>query len=154
MMRTEFFHNERGTVALEAVFALPFLILLGLGAVDYSNMLISHHKMQSGLTSAGNFLAKSRAPQNYESQARNLAVTGNLSGGAPLIPGWDNNDVTISYRTVSNANGEYRGEQIVQIVSVSSDVAYQGFGFVNAITPGGAAIMTDSYEARVTLGGT
>lgn len=152
-MKAGFFHNTRGTVAIEAAFALPFLVLLGLGAVDYSNMLISHHKMQSGLTSAGNFLAKSRTPQNYEGQARNLAVSGNLSGGTPLIPGWENSDVTITYRTISNANGQYRGEQTVQIVSVSSDVAYQGFGFVNAITPGGAAIMTDSYEARVTLGG-
>jgi len=152
-MFARFLHNERGTVAIEAVFALPFLVLLGLGAVDYSNMLISHHKMQSGLTSAGNLLAKSRAPQNYENQARNLAVTGNLLGGEPLIPGWEHSDVTISYRTINNANGDYRGDQTVQIVSVTSDVAYQGFGFVNAVTPGGPAMMTDTYEARVTLGG-
>ncbi|MEE9346738.1 MAG: TadE/TadG family type IV pilus assembly protein [Robiginitomaculum sp.] len=148
-----FVFDASGSVAVEAVFVLPFLILLGLGAVDYSNMLLSHHKMQTSVTAAGTYLSRSRTPQNYEAQARNLAVTGKLSGGSAILPSWSVSDITISYQNAQNSNNQYRGQETIKTVKVETRLAYQGFGFVNAITPGAAVMMSDSYEARIMGGG-
>lgn len=147
-----FFHSSEGSVAIEAAFALPFLILIGLGAVDYSNMLLSHHKMQSGLTGAGNYLARTRAPQNFETQAKNLAVTGQMAGGTAILPGWSASDISISYKNEANTSGNYRGADNVQVVQISTALTYTGFGIVNAITPG-HVVMRDTFEVRVDGGG-
>jgi hypothetical protein len=110
--------------------------------------------MQTSVTAAGTYLSRSRNPQNYESQARNLAVTGKISGGQPLLSGWSASDITISYETTQNNTNQYRGSDTIKVVKVETSLDYQGFGFVNAITPGGVVVMTDSYEARIMGGGT
>lgn len=142
--------DRRGSVSAEAALIVPALILLGLGAADYSNMLISHHKMQTSVTNAGIYLAKSGAPANAESKAKNLAVTGQLTGGMAKLPGWENGDITITYSTTANANSNYRGAD-VRIVKLSTELDYQGFGFVNALVPGRVK-MRDTFEARINTG--
>lgn len=139
--------DTRGSISVEAGLTLPFLILLGLGAADYSNMLISHHKMQSSVTNAGTYLAKTGGAGTSEDKAKNLAVTGALTGGTAKLPGWTKNDIIISYATTTNANGAYRGGD-VKIVKLTTALEYRGFGLVNAIVPG-RVTMRDSFEARI-----
>jgi len=139
--------DTRASISVEAGLALPFLILLGMGAADYSNLLISHHKMQSSLTNAGTYLARAGAPSALESRAKNLAVTGKMSGGTAKLPNWTTSDITIAYRTTVNSGSNYRGNNI-RVVKVSSALEYRGFGFVNAIVPG-RVTLRDSFEARI-----
>ncbi len=147
------FHKDtRASISVEAGLALPFLILLGMGAADYSNMLISHHKMQASLTNAGAYLARAGAAPAFEDRAKNLAVTGALSGGTAKLPGWTKDDITIAYKTTVNTGGQYRGLD-VKVVQISTALDYRGFGLVNAIVPG-RVTMTDSFEARINGGGT
>lgn len=149
----QFWKHEDGAAAVEAALVLPFLILLGYGAVDFSNLLISHHKMQTQLTAATDYLSRAPSPQSFETQARNLAVTGQLSGGQPLLAGWSVQDIQINYRNTDNSGGLYRGDAVITSVKLSTSLNYQGFGLVNAIVPGGAAVLTDSYETRVLRSG-
>ena len=139
--------DTRASISVEAGLVLPFLILLGIAAADYSNLLISHHKMQSSLTNAGNYLARAGAPNALEANARNLAVTGVISGGTAKLPGWTTGDINIAYKTTVNANNNYRGNNI-RVVQVSTALEYRGFGFVNAVVPG-RVTMRDTFEVRI-----
>jgi len=140
-------NDTRGSISVEAGLALPFLLLLGMGAVDYSNLLISHHKMQSSLTNAGNYLARAGVSGTQENNAKNLAVTGAISGGEAKLPGWTTSDISIAYKTAVNSSGNYRGKNI-RVVQLSTTLEYRGFGLVNAIVPG-RVTMRDTFEVRL-----
>ena len=133
---------------------MPFVITVGLGAIDASNMLLQNHKLETQLTMAGNFLAKSRTPTQYEVQAKNLACSGESTATVDkcVIPNWTVGDIQVSYATVSNAEldegFEYRDGNPVQIVRVSSDIRYTGFGLLSSIF-GGSIRLSGSYEERV-----
>jgi len=144
--------DRRGAMAAEAALILPVLLLFGFGAADYSNLLIQKHRMSSGLVAAGNYLARSSAPESLEAPARNLAVTGSPTGTDPRIRGWQVSDVAISYRSQQNNNGDYRGGDNIRTVILSSETNYTGFGIVTMISPGGITIRS-RYEERV-LGST
>ncbi len=145
--------SRDGGLVIEAALVLPFIIIIGLGAADASNMLVQNHKLESRLAMAGNYLAKTGTPATYESQAKNLACAGQLSTPSQcVLPNWSTSDITISYTDVANAeleNGfEYRGGQPVKVVTVSSSIQYTGLGIVSSIT-GGSAQLQGSYEERV-----
>ena len=145
--------REEGSVVVEAALLLPIMLTLGLGAVDASNMMLQNHKIETQLVMAGNYLAKSQTPNLYETQAKNLASTGQLeSGGTEIIPGWSASDVSVSYSSVTNATTasgtEYLAGSTVTVVTVSTSVSYQGFGILRSMF-GPSIQLTGSYEERV-----
>jgi len=144
--------NTRGAMAVEAAVILPVLLLFGFGAADYGNLLLQKHRMSTGLVTAGNFLARSSSPESLETPARNLAVTGSTTGTDPRVNGWQITDVAISYRSQQNTNGDYRGDDDIRTVILSSETVYTGFGIVTMISPGGVTIRS-RYEERI-LGST
>jgi Flp pilus assembly protein TadG len=145
--------NRSGAVVVEAAFVLPFLILLTFGAVDSSMLMLQNHKMETGLTAAGNYLARTGNPQSYETRAKRLAVTGDMqAGGKSQIAGWKTSDVTIAYQNISNlaSNGQraYRGSDNLQIIRLSSEFDYQGIGLLRAMS-GGELRLKALHEERV-----
>ena len=147
--------SERdGSVVVEAALVLPFVITVGIGAVDASNMLLQNHKLETQLTMAGNFLAKSRTPAQFETEAKNLACSGRSTATSTkcIIPNWTVSDIQVSYATVSNSEldggFEYRDGTPVQIVRVSSNIQYTGFGLISSIF-GGSIQLSGAYEERV-----
>ena len=144
---------EEGAVAAEAVFVFPLLIFFGFGAVDTSLLMLQNHKMESGLTAAGNYLSRTSIPSTHEAAAKRLATTGQLSpGGAARIPNWVESDVQIIYQNTNNpddADGrDYRGGDTIQVVRLSSQFNYDGFGFLKAVT-GGTITVNADYEERL-----
>ena len=143
----------RGGLIVEAALVLPFLILLGLGAADASYMMVQNHKLESRLTMAGNFLAKTGTPNLYESQARNLACAGQISTPSScVLPNWSPSDIIVTYTDVANAEieggFEYRGDSPVKIVTVTSGIDYSGFGILSSFS-GGSIRLQGSYQERV-----
>ena len=144
---------QSGAAVVEAVFVFPLLILLGFGAVDSSLLMLQNHKMETGLTAAGNYLSRSENPQSLETKARRLATTGQLtSGGSAKITGWGTNDVVISYQSTANPdNGgsrDYRGGDTIKVARLTSQLSYDGIGFLKAVT-GGSITIKASYEERL-----
>jgi len=144
---------DSGAAAVEAVFVFPLLIVLGFGAVDGSLLMLQNHKMENGLSAAGNYLSRAEDPQNYEASARRLATTGQLaSGGSSKISGWSANDVIITYESTANpdnSNGrDYRGGNIIKVARLTSELTYDGIGFLKAVT-GGSITVKASYEERL-----
>lgn len=145
--------SESGAVAIEAVFALPLLILIGFGAIDGSLLMMQNHKAENGLVSAGNYLARTPTPASFEARAKRLATTGQMAtGGERKIGNWAESDVTISYKSIANAdNGSgrnYRGSDTVKVVQLSTSIPFQGLGFFKSVS-GGAIMVNASYEERL-----
>ena len=138
-----------GGAAIETVIVLPFMILIGFGAVDGSLLMLQNHKIEAGLSSAGNYLAKASNPKALENRAKNLAVTGQLrSGGKSKVNQWAVRDVNISYKATNNNADEYRGGDIVNVVQLSTSIPFQGLGFLKSIS-GGSITITANYEERL-----
>lgn len=150
---TKYRRSTSGSVAIEAVFALPLLISIGFGAIDGSLLMIQNHKVETGLISAGNYLAKTPAPTNFEARAKRLATTGEImSGGTPTIRNWSENDVIINYKTTANNNDgsgrAYRGNDAIKVVQLSTSIPFQGLGFIKSIS-GGSISIEARYEERL-----
>lgn len=152
-MWTAYQDNREGGLIVEAALLLPLLITAGLGGLDASNMLLQNHKLEGQLTIASAYLSKSNDPQQRETSAKQLAVTGNVSGlGASIIPGWTTSDISISYATIDNSQEIYRGGATIQTVKIDSTVNYKGFGVLASILPNGIKLKA-SVEERIVGGG-
>ena len=145
--------SESGAVAIEAVFALPLLILIGFGAIDGSLLMMQNHKAENGLVSAGNYLAKTPTPTNFEDRAKRLATTGQMTaGGDRKIENWTDSDVSIIYKTTSNADTglgrNYRGGDTIKVVQLSTSIPFQGIGLLKSVS-GGTINIKANYEERL-----
>ena len=141
-------HCARGSIAVEAAIVVPILATLCFGAADGAWYFIQTHKMETGLTAGGTYLAQTRAETTDEARARNIAVTGMPSGGTPRVSGWSASDVTITYRSVSN-NGLYRTAGNVRVARLETRLPYRGFGILSGARGGDLAV-TASFETRIT----
>jgi len=129
-MMLAFLRAERGGAAVEAALVMPFLMALGLGGADAGGLFLESHKIKAGVASAARLVANAQVPENVEAQARNLAVTGQRTGGTPRVRGWTTAGVTISYRQVSNSGSLYNGPSNVRIVRVEGVHTSAGFEFL------------------------
>ena len=141
-----FFRDQRGVAAVEAALVLPVLILLALGAADASWMLAQSHRVEQGLAAGGGYLAKTDDPSAHVTRARNLAVTGQFTGGNARVSGWSANDVSVSFRSVA---GDYRTGSSGRVVVLETTVPYRGFGILNSIRSDWS--ITATHEERVEL---
>jgi len=149
-------NSETGAVAIEAVFAVPLLILIGFGAIDGSLLMMQNHKAESGLVSAGNYLAKTPTPRSFEARAKQLATTGQITdGGARKIRNWSDSDVSINYKSVPNfftrSGRIFRGGNRVSVVELSTSIPFQGIGFFKSVS-GGSITIEAQYEERLIAG--
>lgn len=145
---------QKGAVAVEAAFILPFLILGGIGVMDASYLLLQNHKMETGLANAGSYLARASNPQTVELQAKRIATFGTTqAAGHAVIHDWMPADVTIGYKVISNGSVSvgtlYRGGNNISVVQISSEKTYAGFGILKAAF-GGSLTIKAAHEQRLT----
>jgi Flp pilus assembly protein TadG len=128
-MIARFARCSSGAAAVEAALVMPILILLGLCSADAGAMMLDAHKMKSGVATSARMLARARTPATVETEARNLAVTGQRTGGTARVRGWTTGGVTVSYRNEANG-GLYNGSGPVRIVRVEGILNYTGFSLL------------------------
>ena len=138
-MRLRWFKSlweESGGAALvESAVVLPvFLTLVG-GVYEFSFFLYQEQIVTSGVRDAARYLALTADPTSVsnQAQAKNIAVTGLISGSTPRIAGWDISDVTISVSSIDNSTGNYSSGSTVQIVTVSTSFADRTLGFLDLL---------------------
>ena len=120
-----FARGREGSAVVELAALLPCLMLVGLGAADSAILLHQSHRVEQGLELAGSYLSKTETPSSHYSQARQLALTGDTSGGSARVSGWQAADITITERGVS---GTYRnGARIVRLESSHTYQSPLGF---------------------------
>jgi len=115
--------------------------------------MMQNHKVENGLVSAGNYLAKTQTPTLFEGTAKRLATTGQISsGGDKKVKNWNEGDVSITYIDTANTETEmgrsYRGGDTIKVVKLSTNVPFQGLGFLKSVS-GGTLTIKASYEERL-----
>ena len=144
---------ESGAALVEAAVVLPvFLTLVG-GVYEFGFFLFQEQLVNSGVRDAARYLALTVDPTSNTNQsiAKNLAVSGSVSGGTPRIVGWETSDVTVSVRSIDNATGSYGGGPVVQVVTVSTSFAGHTLGFLGLLGLKSPTISA-SHQERWTSG--
>jgi Flp pilus assembly protein TadG len=148
-MTIRFLRDERGSAGVEAALVAPVLLAVVLGASDMGSMLLERHKMKAGLAAAARLLAHAPDPTALETVAKNVAVTGQTSGGTATVAAWTTSQVAVSYRMTSNTAGQYIGGSSIRVIRLQSSRTYTGFGMLKLVGINSVPL-TVAHEERWT----
>src|SRR5438876_12286496 len=114
--------NRDGSAMVEMAAILPFLLILGCGVFEFGTFFYQYQMIETGVRDAARYMARVSDPSisttpcasavlaAKEASAKNVAVTGVVSGGTNRVSWWNAADVSIAYLTVANPNNTlYRG---------------------------------------------
>lgn len=159
-----FRRDDGGAALLEFTVIFPFLMVLGLGIFEFSNLFYQYHLITGGVRDAGRFAAGLPIPGTVDQTetcavdaprstpvgcAKLLAVTGQVaSNGAPKrVEWWDAGDITVTYpEVVDAAVAGLRGGKPHKVVVVT-EVTYDDMGLLGVLGIGDIPIAT-SHEER------
>jgi Flp pilus assembly protein TadG len=144
---------ESGAALVEGAIVLPIVIVLVGGVYEFGFFLYQQQMVTSGVRAAARYLALTSDPTDVttQSDARNLAVTGAIGGGAPHIAGWSPSDISIAVNSVDNSAGTYAGGATIKLVTVSTSVVDPTLGFLGLLALK-APTITASHQERVVGG--
>ncbi len=135
-----FRRDRQGAALVEFTLLAPMLIFLMCGLGEFANAMRQYHIMEKGVRDAGRYLAREPMTgctlnNTAVATAKNLALTGQTSGGAYLLKNWtDTNTITVSVaQCVDNSNGAYRGEAQIPVVQVTARAPYVDLGMLSII---------------------
>jgi Flp pilus assembly protein TadG len=113
--------DREGSALVEGTVLMPVLAALFFGVYEFSYIFYQQHLVSTGVRDAGRYLARVRDPTlgNCQTNARNLAATGSISGGSLRVTGWNPADVAIA---VTGAAGD-------QSIQVTGSFTYAPLGF-------------------------
>lgn len=155
--------DEDGAALLELTVIMPFLIVLGLGLFEFSNMLYQYHLITAGVRDAGRFAAGLPKPDPIVSTdttctvadpgatpigcAKLLAVTGQMAtADAPKrVEWWEVGDIKVDYVALDPPDADLRGGNPFKVV-VFTEVEYDDIGFLDALGLGPITIATTHEE--------
>ncbi len=134
--------DQTGSALVEGAVVFPLLLLVLFGVYEFSWFFYQQHVVAMGLRDAARYAARASnlcgpaAPGwgAIEANARNLATSGTIFGGAERVHGWTPAMVTLSCSEVDNRpdrNGTqpYRGGPTIAVVTASTRFADPSLGF-------------------------
>jgi Flp pilus assembly protein TadG len=152
-------HDDTGTSILELAVVLPVLMTIGLGAIEFGNVIYRQHMIANGVRDAARYAAglyyDPANPTANDSRIRNMATNGIDTGGTARVSGWTASAVTVVFATVSNGLTScgtsqcYRGPTSLPVVTVSTSYNYQTLGFLGFLGITGSVSLGASHQERV-----
>jgi Flp pilus assembly protein TadG len=142
-------HDTGGAAFLEAALVMPVLAALLFGGMEFSWYFHQQQMVESGVRDAARYLART-APDTtpptspcdnatFVGNAKNIAVTGKISGGTARVRGWTVGSVTITCPAFDNSGAAYQGASTIYRVKVITNFTYPALGFfgnfINLTTP-------------------
>lgn len=160
MMRglNRFLRAKKGAALVEFSLLAPVLVMLMCGMCEFSNAMRQYHIMEKGVRDAGRYLA--RVPMTgctvnggAITAARNVALTGQTSGGTNLLRTWsDPNTITITVaQCFNNSSGTYRGHAQMPVIQVEARAPYADLGMLSVL--GFSAFTLDVTHQQLWIGG-
>ena len=154
--------DSKGAALLELAAALPVVMFIGLGAIEYGNMVYTYHLIENGVRDAARYgagLPQTDAAGASLVSANNTAMTNmamrgtSNTTGALRVSWWSTTGtVGVTYQTVSNDNGSggklYRGGTAITMVTVTADVLYPELAFLSFLGRS-APTLHASHQERV-----
>lgn len=135
-----FFTKTGGAALVEFTLIAPLLVLMMCGLAEFGNALRQYHIMEKGVRDAGRYVARVSVtnciiPGSAVTAAQNLALTGQLSGGTPLLDTWTNpSSVVVAVSScVDNTSGAYRGRDNIPVIQVTATAPYADLGLLDII---------------------
>ena len=129
--------DERGSALIEATVLTPVLFVLVFGVLEFSWYFYNQHRVSTGIRDAARYLSRVSDPtdRRLQSNAKNLAVTGSISGGKARVEDWSTGEVTVDVKSIENPTRDdnsrrYRGDATIQVVTVSTTLAYPSLGLL------------------------
>ena len=146
-------NDQRGTALIELAVVLPVLLAICLGVFEFGNAIYGRHLIENGVRDAARYAAGFAANDTTAiSNAKNIALTGAISGGSLRVSWWDplnvvvanrNGTIAVTYTPVPITKTNYCGTATnpaycrgadathqINLVTVSTDVPYAGLGFL------------------------
>jgi len=130
---------------------LPFLVVLLFGSVELGYYFYTEHQIVKGVRDGARFGARqsfaamncngnspSTIPSDVEATIKAITRTGQVSGGAARVRGWQNNDITVTITCPATAvtTGIYSGADNAPQINVATTVSYaslfNGLGVIDS----------------------
>jgi|SRR5262249_52759396 len=155
--------DKTGSALVEGAIIIPVLFTLMFGVFDFSRFFYQQHLVTTGLSDAARYLARtSHACSDdlanraiLEANARRLAATGSIAGGAARVSGWTADMIEIRCSAVENPLGAgglktYRGGNLVFVVTAATRFRAASLGFVELL--GFRAPAISAFHAERVIG--
>ena|SRR5689334_2750387 len=97
---SRFRRDEQGVQLLEVAIVLPIMLLLFGAVAEFGRYFYEYTTVAKAARVGARYLASKsvNSGTNYEAQAKNLVVYGNIAGsGSPVLPGLSVANVTVQY---------------------------------------------------------
>lgn len=151
---------QSGAAAAELALLVPLLVLMMFGGIEVSYYLYNEHQVVKGVRDGARYASRQGfdkmdcatskvVPTTVEGEIKEVARTGQISGGTPRVPGWVATNVTVSVTCKSktavtpNLSGVYRNQTSAPVVTVTASVNY-----ISLFK--GVGIITDTYKLNAT----
>jgi Flp pilus assembly protein TadG len=152
---SRFFRSTDGTALFELTLVIPLILLIGMGAIEFGNLLQKRQLIINGVRDAARYVAGlPYDPTNATSTnaniaaGQNLAARGVITGGTNRISWWAPGSVTIAYTAVPNTGGTncgtnatdfcLRGGNSIYVVTASTSIGYGELGALTFLYNSGA----------------
>lgn len=130
-----FYKNQSGAAGAEMALIVPLLVTLMFGSFELGNYFWNEHKVVKGVRDAARYASRQSftkfscaavTDSAVLTQIKNVARTGQVSGGTAKVYDWVDADVTVSVTCASGTQtGIYKGMTGgAPIVTVSAAVGY------------------------------
>jgi Flp pilus assembly protein TadG len=148
-----FIKDRKAAAVVEFALTAPLLIFLMCGMAEFANAMRQYHVMEKGVRDAGRYLA--RVPMAgcavsgaATSAARNLAITGRISGGVPLLRNWTDTATVgvVVADCVDNSSGAYRGRAQMPVIEVQARAPYAELGLLTVLGIGSIDLETTHQQ--------
>ena len=156
--------DTRGVAFLEFTILFPFLLALTLGVFEFGHAMKNRHTIDKAVRDAGRYLARVPATctsagtgngtinSTYLTNGRNLALTGQISGGTPVLGYWtDPTTIAVNVDCVdrTSVTPAYRGADFMPIIRVTATVPYSDLGFLTVLGLSGFTFTVDHNELHI-----
>jgi Flp pilus assembly protein TadG len=143
--------SERGSALIEASIVLPLLLALIGGVLEFGFFFYHEQLITVGVRDAARYLALTHNPTSTtnQSDARKLAVTGSVDGGASRVPGWTDDAVNVTITPWDNSDSTLSGGTIIPIVTVSTSFIEPSLGFFGLLGLNAPTISVSHQERWV-----
>lgn len=131
----QFHRDERGAAIIEMAVVFPVLLAIGLGVLEFGNLIYSYHLIANGVRDGARY-ASGLPKECCDDDVKSIAMTGALSGADYRVSWWDDpaTETTVTYSDVLNDDGLgtplYRGGDVIWRVTVTASVPYDSLGFL------------------------
>ena len=140
--------DQGGTALIELAVVLPVLLAISLGVFEFGNAIYTRHLIENGVRDAARYIAGIQydnpncvIPTANQTAAKYIALTGFANSNTNYRVSYWNPSAAgfvFSVNCTTAANGPtscgttqcYRGPSTIQMVTVSTDIPYQGLGFM------------------------